>query len=227
MTRLYSLEVHTSPVQIALPDVTLEGLLGIPDGARSIIVFAQGRGSSRNNAIDTFLATEYQHAGLATLLLDLYTPAELEEDSFDAHLRFRTDMLGQRLTAVTDWMIHNTTTHPMSIGLMAASTGGAAAIIAAAARPEAINSLACRAARPDLARNALQYIHTPCLFIVGANDPLVAELNDAALAQMPPVGKLLQMPGVGHDFTEGGALEHLAFITVDFFTQHLPLNRAI
>jgi dienelactone hydrolase len=228
MTRLYSLEVHSSLVQVPIAHAKLEGYLSIPDGARSAIIFAQGRGSARQNAIDTVLATHYQHSGIATLLLDLYTPAELDEDMQDAHLRFNTDMLGQRLTAAADWMVHSTTTRQLGLGVMAASTGGAAAMIAAAARPEAISAVACRAGRPDLAGQMLKYIQTPTLFLVGQNDPVVAKFNEAALDQMPSgFGRIVTLPGVGHEFTETGALETLASITTDWFGEKLPQNRAI
>lgn len=227
MTRLYSLDVHSTPVQMPVGGITLEGTLSIPDGARSVIVFAQGHGSCRQNAIDTFLATEYQHLGFATLVFDLFTPAELEADTFDGHVRFQTEMLGTRLIGVTDWLIHNTTTHPMSIGVMAASTGGAAGIIAVVSRPEAINALVCRAGRPDLAAGLLQYVHTPTLLVVGANDRVIAAFNGDAADHMPNTCRVNYMPGVGHDFAENGALEQLAVIAGDWFTEHLPPNRAI
>jgi pimeloyl-ACP methyl ester carboxylesterase len=115
----------------------------------------------------------------------------------------------------------------MSIGLMAASTGGAAGIIAVVSRPEAINALVCRAGRPDLAAGLLQYVHTPTLLIVGANDRVIAAFNADAADRMPEICKLHQLPGVGHDFAENGALEQLAVIAGEWFSERLPPNRAI
>lgn len=228
MTRLYSLDVRSSEVHIPLPAVSLDGLLSIPDGARGMILFAQGRGSSRHNAVDTYLAIEYQHAGFATLLLDLYTPEELEEDAADAHLRFRVAMLAQRLIGVVDWLTHNPSTHNMSLGVMACSTGGAAGILAAVSRPEAISGLVCRSARPDLAKESLQYLHTPILLIVGDKDPLLTTFNEEAISGIAPeVARLLHMTAVSHDFVEPGAMENLSAMTVEWFSHHLTLNRAI
>lgn len=228
MTRLYSLDVRSSVVQLPVLGVELDALLSIPDGARSLILFAQGRGSSRQNAVDTYLAIEYQHAGFATMLLDLYTPAELDEDASDAHLRFRVSMLGQRLTGVTDWIVQNPTTRNMTIGIMAASTGGAASVITAVNRPEAISGLVCRSGRPDLAKDSLQYLQTPTLLIAGDNDPLLLAFNETARDAIPAnAARLIHMPGVGHDFAEPGAMENLSLLTTDWFSQHLALNRAI
>jgi pimeloyl-ACP methyl ester carboxylesterase len=227
MTRLYELEIQTSTVQIPLPHVSLEAILAIPDGARSIVVFAQGRGSSRNNAVDTFQATQLQHAGFATLLLDLYTPKELQEDQQDAHLRFNVRMLGDRLTGVADWLIHHQTTHHMAVGFLAASTGAAATLIASANRPETIQAIACRSARPDLAGQALQYVTAPTLLVVGERDPLVLSLNELAMDKLSNVRKLVRIPRAGHDFEEPGVLEEASGHILAWFTDYLTPNRAV
>jgi putative phosphoribosyl transferase len=227
MTRLYGLDVQTSVTQIPLSSATLEGLLSIPDGARSIIVFAQGRGSCRNNAIDTFLATQLQHAGYATLLPDLYTPQELQQDMQDAHVRFNVRMLGERLTGVADWLVHHAATRHMTVGLLGASTGAAAAITTGANRPETTSAIVCRAGRPDLAGSALGYLHAPTLLLVGENDPVVISFNEQAADQMPHVHKLILVPNAGHEFQEPGALEQMAAHALQWFSGHLVPNRAL
>jgi dienelactone hydrolase len=227
MTRLYGLEIQTSVVQIPLPNTTLEALLSIPDGARAIIVFAQGRGSCRSNAVDTFLAAQFQHAGFATLLPDLYTAEELQEDLQDAHVRFNVKMLGERLTGVADWLIQQPATRRMSVGFLGASTGGAAALTVSANRPETVNAVVCRTGRPDLTGDALPYVHAPTLLLVGENDHVILSLNEAAADQMPYTHKLIPITSAGHDFQEPGALEQLAAQALAWFTEYLAANRAI
>lgn len=227
MTRLFGLDILSTTVRIPAGDIELEGLLCIPDGARAIVAFAQGRGSSRTNAVDTYLAAELQHHGVATLLLDMYTPSELDEDTQDAHLRFNVRMLGDRLTAVADWLMNNPSTHHMVAGLMGASTGAAAALIAAGNRPEAINVIVCWAGRPDLAGDALRYVHSPTLLLVGENDHLVYSLNEFAIDQMTHVRKLIPVANAGHEFQELGALEHLADQACQWFNTYLTPNRAM
>lgn len=224
---LYGLDIRTSQTEIALPNVTLHAQLSIPDGARAIVIFAQGRGSCRQNAVDTYLATGFQHAGFATLLPDLYTQEELQEDLEDAHIRFNVRMLNDRLTAITDWVTEQPATKRMTIGLMGASTGGAAALTVAANRPEAINAIACRGGRPDLAGVALRYVHAPTLLLVGENDQVVLSLNEIAADQLPYLHQLIPLPNTGHEFDEPGALEHLAAETLLWFTTYLTPNRAI
>lgn len=224
MTRLYGLDLHSAIVQIPLPHLTLEGDLCIPEGARAIVAFAQGRGSSRTNAVDAFLASQLHHAGFATLRVDLYTPQELLEDEQDAHLRFNVRMLGDRLIGVADWLIHEPRTHDMCVGLLAASTGAAAGLVASANRPETIQAIACRAARPDLAGQALHYVATPTLLVVGENDLLVLSLNELAMDKLTCVRKLVQIRGASHDFEEAGTMEEAAGRIVAWFTQYLTPN---
>lgn len=226
MTRLFGLDVQSSQTHILLPQVALEAQLSLPDGAQAIILFAQGRGSARTNAIDTYLAAELQHSGFATLLLDLYTAAELREDLEDAHLRFNVRMLAERLTGVADFLVHNPATHHMTVGVIGASTGGAAALLAAASRPETIAAIACRSGRPDLAGGALRYVTAPTLLIVGENDRLVLALNESAADQLSCSHKLITVPNAGHEFREPGALEQLAGHTLQWFSGHLAPNRA-
>lgn len=226
MTRLFGLDIHSETVQIPLGSATLEGTLSIPDGARSAIIFAQGRGHSRENAVDTCLAAEFQNQGYATLLLELYTPEELAEDAVDAHIRFNVPMLGDRLTQVTDWMVHSAPTHHMTFGFMAASTGAAGALIASGSRPDLVGAVVCRGGRPDLAGNALKFVEAPTLLVVGADDHVVVTLNERALQLLPASAAMEKMPGVGHEFAEPGALEQLGAIALSWFTKHLMPNRA-
>lgn len=227
MARLFGLETQSSVVSIPVGDMELSGLLGIPDGAQAVVIFAEGRGDARTNAIDTFLASSLQKQVMATLLLNLYTPDEMEEDLQDAHLRFNVNMLGTRLATVADWLIHFQPTHHMNMGCVGCSTGAAAALLAAGKRPETINAIVCCSGRPDLATSAMEYVHSPTLLLVGENDRLVMQLNEMALDQMTyPVRRLFAIPLAGHDFHEPGALEILAEQTCKWFEEHLAGNSA-
>lgn len=226
MSRLFTLDVHCEAVKIPLPAATLEGTLSIPDGARSAVIFAQGRGHCRQNAVDTYLAAQFQNQGYATLLLELYTPREMDEDEFDGHIRFNVPMLGDRLTGVADWIARSGPTHHMSIGFMAASTGGAGALIAAANRADLVGAVVCRGARPDLAGTFLAHVEAPTLLIVGAQDNVVVGLNERALQLLPPGAAMETLAAVGHEFTEPGALEQLDALSLAWFNRHLTPNRA-
>ena len=227
MTRLFGLETKSSIIEIPLDDVALEGQLCLPDGARAVVVFAQGRGSCRTNAVDTFLAAQLQHAGYATLLADLYTPAELQEDIEDAHVRFNVRMLAHRLTGITDYLVHHASTHHMVTAFLGGSTGGAAALIVAANRPETVGAIVCRSARPDLAGNSLKYVHAPTLLLVGENDTLLLSLNERAADQLPYTHKLITIPNAGQNFQEAGVLEQFAVHALQWFSAYLTPNRAV
>jgi putative phosphoribosyl transferase len=200
---------------------TLEGNLVVPDEASGIILFAHGSGSSRFSPRNRFVARVLQEAGLATLLLDLLTPMEEAIDERTAQLRFDIPFLARRLVSATDWLLHQTATHHLRIGYFGASTGAAAALVAAAERPEAIGAIVSRGGRPDLARAVLPRVKAPTLLIVGGSDPLVLELNQEALDQLTAIKRLAIVPGATHLFEEPGALEQVAQLAREWFTHYL------
>jgi putative phosphoribosyl transferase len=217
-THLVEHAVHV-PVRSAL----LEGDLGMPADARAIVLFAHGSGSSRHSPRNRFVANELRNAGLATLLVDLLTQEEEAQERFTGHLRFDIGMLAQRLLGAADWLQSDPRTAHLAIGCFGASTGGGAALVAAARRPEQIAAVVSRGGRPDLAGPALASVQAPTLLIVGGADEVVIDLNEEALKQIAaPVKKLVIIPGASHLFEEPGALEEVARRAAAWFTQHLP-----
>jgi len=168
-------------VRIAAARVTLVGDLVRPDRASGIVMFAHGSGSSRRSPRNRFVAGLLQDAGFATLLLDLLTPVEDQADAAGARHRFDIDVLSRRLVAATDWIATEPDTAGLGVGYFGASTGAAAALVAAALRPTSVQAIVSRGGRPDLAGNSLPRVEAPTLLIVGANDDLVLGLNRAAL----------------------------------------------
>ena len=201
--------------------VELEGDLTVPAAARGLVVFAPGSGSSRLSPRNQFVARELQQGNLATLLFDLLTSREEAEDAITAQLRFDIGLLGQRLIAVTDWLKQDSRSSPLAIGYFGASTGAAAALIAAAARPSTVRAVVSRGGRPDLAAQALARVAAPTLLIVGGNDPAVLDLNRRALKQMTCEKRLEVVPGATHLFPEAGALEEVARLARDWFMAYL------
>lgn len=201
--------------------VRLEGDLAIPDNARGLVLFAHGSGSSRKSSRNQFVARMLRSAGLGTLLFDLLTADEERQDAIDAHLRFDIPLLANRLGEVTDWICGHESVGELSMGYFGASTGAAAALIAAAERPQDIRAVVSRGGRPDLAREALTRVHAPTLLIVGSADTTVLRLNQEALARIPGEKRLAVVPGATHLFEEPGALEEVARLADDWFTQHL------
>jgi dienelactone hydrolase len=164
--------------------VLLDGNLSLPEGARGIVLFAHGSGSSRFSPRNRYVAQLLNQEKLATLLIDLLTPEEEAVDQRTAQLRFNIALLAERLVGVTDWLVEQPATRPLRIGYFGASTGAAAALVAAAKRPRIVHAIVSRGGRPDLAGLALTRIEAPTLLIVGGNDPVVIELNRVALAQL-------------------------------------------
>lgn len=204
-------------VHIPVDGVTLTGNLAIPARARGLVIFAHGSGSSRFSPRNRFVAQILNQAGLATLLFDLLTPAEEEAERFTRHLRFDIDLLSRRLAGVTDWVL-GTETGRLPIGYFGASTGAAAALVAAAMRPQVIRAVVSRGGRPDLAMPVLDRVRAPTLLIVGGRDTLVLELNRQALARLTHApAELVVVPGAGHLFEEPGALEQVAELARDWF----------
>jgi len=214
------------PVQVSAGRVTLEGNLCIPEAARGVIVFAHGSGSSRHSPRNRYVAQVLRNAGLATLLFDLLTAGEEVEDIETGKLRFDIGLLAQRLTAATEWLKRNTETRHLDLGYFGASTGAAAALIAAAERPDIIGAVVSRGGRPDLAGKMLLHVKAPTLLIVGGYDFPVIEINQEALAKINAEKKLVIVPRATHLFEEPGALEEVARLATDWFVSHLGQNLA-
>jgi dienelactone hydrolase len=214
-------------VNVRAGQVCLEGSLSIPTGARSVVLFAHGSGSGRHSPRNRFVARQLHSSGLATLLIDLLTEAEEEDERRSRHLRFDIALLADRLVRATDWLTREPATAALPVGYFGASTGGGAALVAAAARPEQIAAVVSRGGRPDLAGDALARVRAPTLLIVGGADEQVLELNDWALARLGASVKRLDIiPGATHLFEEPGALEEVARRAADWFTRHLTPGRA-
>lgn len=214
---------ETRAVTVQAGDVQLEGDLGLPDGSRGIVLFVHGSGSSRKSPRNRAVAARLREGGLATLLFDLLTPAEEQVDAVTRHLRFDIALLAGRTVAAVDWLRARPETAALSIGAFGASTGAAAALIAAAERPGAIGAVVSRGGRPDLAVEALDRVRAPTLLIVGGEDHVVIGMNDEALAALPPdLEKRLDIvPGATHLFEEPGALEEVTRLARDWFASHL------
>jgi pimeloyl-ACP methyl ester carboxylesterase len=217
--------VNRSPegtlVRIPAGGVALEGNLAVASDAAGIVMFAHGSGSSRHSPRNRAVARALREGGLATLLLDLLTPDEERVDEATGELRFDIDLLAERLIAVTDWLREIEDTRRLNVGYFGASTGGGAALVAAAQRPTAVHAVVSRGGRPDLAGAALGRVRAATLLIVGGNDPLVLDLNRVALERLRCERELVVVPGATHLFEEPGALEEVARLARDWFLQHL------
>jgi dienelactone hydrolase len=201
--------------------VTLAGDLTIPGGARGLVVFAHGSGSSRKSPRNRFVARALAARGLATLLFDLLTAQEEMRDAIDAHLRFDIPFLAERLGRVTDHLGSNEPTADLRIGYFGASTGAAAALMAAAERAETIGAIVSRGGRPDLAGEALPRVRAPTQLIVGEADTTVLWLNRKASERITAPLDLEIVPGATHLFEEPHALEDVARLAGDWFLRHL------
>lgn len=212
----------TTSVRISVDaSINLAGDLTVPPGAHGLVLFAHGSGSSRHSSRNKLVATELNRAGLATLLFDLLTEKEEYEERYTRHLRFDINMLADRLAAASDWAAREPQVRALPIGYFGASTGGGAALVAAAARPEQVGAVVSRGGRPDLAGDALPRVQAPTLLIVGGADEQVIELNEQALAQLRCVKRLEIVPGATHLFEEPGTLERVAELARDWFNRHL------
>jgi putative phosphoribosyl transferase len=213
-------------VQIPAGRAVLSGNLSIPENAVALVLFAHGSGSSRHSPRNQFVARTLNRAGLGTLLFDLLTP---EEEALDVHTRkhrFNIGLLAERLVHATNWARQQEETLDLRIGYFGSSTGGAAALVAAAELPQDVGAVVSRGGRPDLAGAALPRVQAPTLLIVGGNDNIVIELNEMARDQMRCEVKLEIIPGATHLFEEAGALEHVAKLASDWFVDHLGARSA-
>jgi len=216
-----ALDPRTARVRAPVGTVQLDGNLQIPPAARAIVVFAHGSGSGRHSPRNRFVAGELSKAGLATMLVDLLTPEEEAIDLQTAELRFDIALLAERLGGVTDWVASETATAALSVGYFGASTGAAAALIAAADRPQAVRAIVSRGGRPDLAMAVLSSVRQPTLLIVGGADEVVTDLNRQALDQLGGVKRLVIVPGATHLFEEPDALEQVASVASEWFGKYL------
>ena len=208
-------------VRIAAGRASLDGDLTLPPGARGVVLFAHGSGSSRHSSRNRYVAQELRRSGLGTLLMDLLTSEEEAVDARTGHLRFDIDLLAERLGAATDWLRDDPRTSRLAVGYFGASTGGGAALLAAADRPAGVGAVVSRGGRPDLAGAALPRVQAPTLLIVGGRDEPVIEMNREALAGLRCERRLEIVPGATHLFEERGALEEVARLAAGWFARHL------
>jgi pimeloyl-ACP methyl ester carboxylesterase len=214
-------DAEISLVRITAGPVTLEGNLSLPRGARGIVMFAHGSGSSRLSPRNRYVAQLLNQARLATLLVDLLTAQEEAIDLRTARLRFDIGLLAERLVGATDWLLEHPQTRELQIGYFGASTGAAAALVAAAERLDEVAAIVSRGGRPDLAGPRLPQVRAPTLLIVGGNDVQVIELNRAAFAQLRCEKQLVIVPGATHLFEEPGALDEVARLAREWFERYL------
>lgn len=208
---------------IQIPDgrITLDADLRLPPEPAGLIVFAHGSGSSRQSRRNRDVAEALGAGGFATLLLDLLTSQEESVDQFTREFRFDIERLGRRVVAAVDWIAAQDELGAMSVGCFGASTGAAAALIAAAERPDRVGAVVSRGGRPDLAGDALPRVLAPTLLIVGGADEPVIQLNEEARSQMSATVRLEIVPGATHLFEEPGALEQVSRLALEWFGQHL------
>jgi putative phosphoribosyl transferase len=215
------LTVEERSVRITVGSLTIEGNLNLPAGARAIVLFSHGSGSSRHSSRNRHVARVLNEATLATLLIDLLSAEEEKIERYTAHLRFDIGLLAERLVHATGWLAQETDTKHLRIGYFGASTGAAAALVAAAERPRKVGAIVSRGGRPDLAGAVLVRVDAPTLLIVGGNDLQVIELNRAALVQLRCERQLVIVPGATHLFEEPGALDEVARLAREWFQRHL------
>ena len=208
-------------VQIHAESEVLSGNLTIPDNASALVLFVHGSGSSRHSLRNQFVARTLNDAGLATLLFDLLTPEEEAIDLRTREHRFNVALLAERLLQATKWAKQQEQTRDLCVGYFGSSTGGGAALVAAAEIPKLVGAVVSRGGRPDLADDALPKVQAPTLLIVGGNDEIVIELNEMARDRMRCEVELEIVPGATHLFEEPGALEKVAQLASGWFVRHL------
>lgn len=208
-------------VRIPVEGDAVDGDLAVPEGAPAIVVFAHGSGSGRHSPRNRLVAEQLRARGLGTLLMDLLTVREEQVDLRTGRLRFDIDLLAERLVDATDWLAAQSGTADAPVGYFGASTGAAAALVAAAHRPGRVGAVVSRGGRPDLAGDALALVQAPTLLIVGGRDATVIDLNRAAYDRLRVDRRLDIVAGATHLFEEPGALEEVARLAGDWFSGHL------
>jgi len=208
---------------IPLGGIELAADISLPARAKGLVLFAHGSGSSRHSPRNRHVADVLHRGGIGTVLIDLLTGEEEAIDVQTAELRFDIPLLGHRVAAITDWICREPVLKNLGLGYFGASTGAAAALVAAAERPNAVKAVVSRGGRPDLAGASLKNVLVPTLFIVGGDDLVVLDLNYSALAQLPrhTKHKLEIIPGASHLFEEPGTLDRAAALARDWFCEHL------
>jgi dienelactone hydrolase len=209
------------PVRLQGDGVSLEGDLSLPAEPRGLVLFAHGSGSSRHSPRNRHVARVLREASLGTLLMDLLTRDEEQAEARTGHLRFDIPLLARRLGAAIDWARRDEQTHELPVGLFGASTGGGAALVAAAERPEAVRAVVSRGGRPDLAGEALGRVRAPTLLVVGERDHPVIAMNRDALARLDTEKRLEIVPGASHLFEEAGTLDRVARLAAAWFERYL------
>jgi putative phosphoribosyl transferase len=218
---LETLDRAASDATIPIEGAELEATLAVRERAAGVVVFAHGSGSGRHSPRNRYVADHLVQAGFGTLLVDLLTQTEERYDRETAELRFDIDLLASRLVLATDWLARDDRVGALPIGLFGASTGAAAALIAAVERAERVAAVVSRGGRPDLAKGALEKVTAPTLLIVGERDREVLDLNTEAAERMPHPATIEVVARAGHLFEEEGALERVAELTTDWFVAHL------
>ncbi len=206
---------------VRIPPIGLEGDLVVPENSAGIVVFAHGSGSSRQSSRNRYVAGALRQGSLGTLLMDLLTRDEEAVDLRTAHLRFDIPLLAERLVHATDWLLAQPETRELKIGYFGASTGGGAALVAAARRPGRVGAIVSRGGRPDLAKASLAEVRAPTLLIVGGDDVPVIEMNRSAYQDLTCEKEMQIVPGASHLFEEPGALEQVADLARRWFERHL------
>lgn len=215
----------TSQERIPIDGISLDADLTIPEGATSIVLFAHGSGSSRFSPRNRAVAAGLHAGGFATLMLDLLTGEEEQLEAATRHLRFNIELLAVRLGAATDWIGHRADTRTLRIGYFGASTGAAAALVAASQRRHIVHAVVSRGGRPDLAGSALQNVQAATLLIVGGHDRQVITLNETAYRRLSCIKRMDIVPGATHLFEEPGALESVSRLARQWFEEHLAVSR--
>ena len=214
--------IHSkADMKIPVGDVVVEGTLTLPPGAKSVVLFVHGSGSGRFSPRNQYVAKEFNKASIGTLLFDLLTQEEEEQDVVTAEYRFDIPLLAERLIGATEWLRNDSKTQRLPYGYFGASTGAAAALIAAAKLPKDVATVVSRGGRPDIAGDYLPKVAAPTLLLVGGLDVEVIELNKEAMAKMKAEKKLVIIPGATHLFEEPGTLEEVAKISTEWFLRYL------
>lgn len=208
-------------IRVSVGSAVIEGNLSVPEGAMGVVLFAHGAGSSRQSRRNNFVAEELREGGLATLLIDLLTAREKEIDRRTRRIRFDIDRLAERVVGAVDWLLERPETSDLGLGIFGSSTGAAAALMAAAERPQAVQAVVSRGGRVDMAASVLDEVRASTLFIVGGRDIQVLDLNRHALAQLEAEKQLQVIPGAGHLFEEPGALDEVARLAREWFQRYL------
>jgi pimeloyl-ACP methyl ester carboxylesterase len=210
------------PVRVEIGTLALEGNLGMPGETGAVVIFAHGSGSSRHSPRNRAVAATLREAGIGTLLMDLLTADEEAVDARSGHLRFDIGLLAERLVGATHWLEGQAEIAHLPVGYFGASTGGGAALVAAARLPERVGAVVSRGGRPDLAGDSLSLVRAATLLIVGGRDDAVITLNEDAMQQLrAPQKQLVIIPGATHLFEEQGALEEVARLAAEWFARHL------